>query len=114
MEQLPKIVVTTEADQAMDQMMTAVNLDSSSGRVKKAQLATWIILYFHAKAFSKLIRKIRADHFDEVAHLRSVISQIEEARRSNQELKLGELLSPLKIKAAQKPTTRTKVKPDED
>ncbi len=113
MEPLPKIVVTLEADQALDQMLTIVNQDSSSGRVKKAQFATWIILHFHAKAFSKLVTKIRADHFDEIAHLRSVITKLEEARRSNQELKLGELLSPLKTKA-KKPTTRTKVKPDED
>ena len=42
MEQ-PKIIVSAAADQDLEAMLKEVNDGFDSGRVKKAQLASWII-----------------------------------------------------------------------
>lgn len=106
MEQMPKIVITTDADQSLEAMLKEVNEGFASGRVKKTQLASWIIRHFRQKVFGKQIEKIRADHFDQIAHLKAVIKQIEEAKRTDANFELGKLLSPLKSGApkARRPT----------
>jgi hypothetical protein len=80
--------------------------------VKKTQLASWIIINFHQKFFSKQIGSIRADHFDEIAHLKAVVRQMEEAKRTDGSLKLGELLQPIKTGGAKR-RQRTPDKTDE-
>lgn len=106
MEQMPKIVITTDADQSLEAMLKEVNDDFASGRVKKPQLASWIIRHFREKVFGKQIEKIRSDHFDQVAYLKAVIKQIEEAKRTDANIELDKLLSPLKSGAprVRKPT----------
>lgn len=96
----PKIVISTIADQQLEEMLKAVNEGFGSGRVKKVQLASWIINYFRQGVFSKQIAKIRADHFDEIAHLKTVVKQMEEAKKTDDTLELDRLLSPLKGSAA--------------
>jgi hypothetical protein len=106
MEQMPKVVITTDADQSLEAMLKEVNEGFTSGRVKKTQLASWIIHHFRKKVFGKQIEKIRADHFDQIAHLKAVIKQIEEAKRTDANFELDKLLSPLNSGApkARKPT----------
>ena len=96
MEQMPKIVITADADQCLEAMLKEVNEGFASGRVKKTQLASWIFLHFHKKDFYKRLANIRADHFDEIAHLKAVVKQLEEAKRTDGILELNKLLLPLK------------------
>jgi hypothetical protein len=95
MEAIPKIIIANDADELLEKMLKQVNEGFPSGRVKKAQLATWIIKDFHERTFLKVIDKIRDDHFDEITHLKSVLKQMEEARKNNGEVKLTELLMPM-------------------
>jgi hypothetical protein len=114
MDQLPKIIITPKADQALDEMLKIVNDDFSSGRVKKTQLASWIVLHFKAKTFTKQLKKIRVDHFDKLAHLKSIVKQMEEAKRCDQNLELAQLLSPLTTGKVAKLKIKTKATPNEN
>jgi hypothetical protein len=105
MEQLPKIVVSPVADQNLEEMRKIVNEGFTSGRVTKSQLVSWIITHFRNGYFSKQMEKIRADHFDEIAHLKAVVKQMEEARGSNTNVELHDLLSPLLQKPRANPRT---------
>jgi hypothetical protein len=96
MEQVPKIVISNDADQQLETMLMEVNDGFASGRVKKAQLASWVISYFHAEHFAKQVEKIRADHFDEIAHLEAVVKQMKEAKKNDASVELDKLLSPLR------------------
>ncbi len=103
-----KIVITDAADQHLEEMLKTVNDGFASGRVKKVQLASWIIGSFQQSLFSKQIEKIRADHFDEIAHLKSVVKQMELAKGSNKTLELSKLLNPVLQKSgARKALTTT-------
>ncbi len=91
-----KIVISIRADRDLEEMVAVVNDGFSSGRVKKGQLASWIVTFFKAAYFAKHVQTIRGDHFDEVAHLNSVIKQIRAAKKSDQTVEMDRLLSPLK------------------
>lgn len=113
MEQIPKIHLSTQADEALDEMLTLTNKDFTSGRVKKTQLLSWIILDFYANRFAASLKKIRADHFDKIAHLRSIIKEIEAAKKQGKQLHMEALLSPLKAKPAPS-IKKPQAKPDEN
>ncbi len=113
MEQIPKIHLSTQADQALDEMLTLSNKDFTSGRVRKTQLLSWIILDFYANHFNANLKKIRADHFDQIAHLRSVIREMEAAKKQGKQIQMEPLLSPLKAKPVP-PIKKTQAKPDEN
>lgn len=89
MEPTSKVQLSFEADQALDEMFQATNENFLSGRVKKAQLLSWIILYFHKAQFKKSLKKIRDDHFDKIAHLRSLIKKMEEAKKNGKEISVN-------------------------
>ena len=110
-----KILITEEADQCLEQMLRDVNQDFSSGRVKKTQLASWILITFFEKSFTKEIKNIQADHFDRIAHLKSLVKKLESADEDSTDLELSRLLSPLKGQKKKKqamkkstPTTENK------
>ena len=113
MEQIPKIHLSNQADKALDEMLTLTNKDFSSGRVKKTQLLSWIILDFYANRFAASVKKIRADHFDKITHLRSIIKEIEAAKKQGKQIQMEPLLSPLKAKVPS-PIKKPQAKPDEN
>jgi len=115
MEQLPKIAVSIEAEKYLEDIRKTVNEGFSSGRVAKGQLASWIIANFWASLTSKAVEKIRADHFDEIAHLEAVVKQLKEARESNASVPVQELLTPIMQRqrvAQSTPPVRKKLKED--
>lgn len=95
MEQLPKVAISTDAEKYLEEMRKTVNEGFSSGRVTKGQLASWIIANTWSSLTTKTVEKIRADHFDEIAHLESVVKQLREARESNASVAVQELLTPI-------------------
>jgi hypothetical protein len=111
MEQLPKIQLSPLAEQSLDEMWKLTNEGFLSGRVTKPQLVAWIILDFRSKRFAATMKKIRDDHFDELAHLRSLVKQAEEAKRQGREGEVKSLLSSVKRKS--EPVKLAKAKPDE-
>jgi len=112
MSQLQKINIDREADADLETMLNALNDGFTSGRVTKTQLASWIIKAFRSKYFTSQIKKIRADHFDKIAHLKAVVKQMEEAKKSNADLKLDTLLSPLTANGER--SRKSKIKPTDE
>ena len=108
---LPKVLITTEADECLDKMLKETNADFESGRVKKTELLSWIITRFYSDSFAKQVKTIRADHFDEVAHLKAIIKQVEAAKKNDEKLELDKLLQPLRAKE-KKPSDKPTPTPD--
>lgn len=94
MEQLPKVAISTDAERSLEELRELVNKETPS-RITKGQLASWIICNFRNSLMPKSIEKIRADHFDEIAHLESVVRQLKEARKAKAPLEVQELLTPV-------------------
>ncbi len=79
---IAKITGSVEMEQALDRMVKAVNDGFSGGRVTRHDLVSWTVLYFEQECFQTCIEQLRQDHFDQVAHLESVLRLAKEARRS--------------------------------
>ena len=95
MDQQPKVAISVEADKYLEEMKNSVNEGYSSGKVTKSQLATWIIGQFWLNLTTKQIERVRADHFDEVAHLENVVERLKEARKTNASIPMQDLLAPV-------------------
>lgn len=107
MEQVPKVAITAESDKYLEDIRKSVNDGFSSGRVTKGQLAAWIIADLWANLTQKRIEKIRADHFDEVAHLEAVVLRLKKARKANTPLAAQDLLAPVLQKQKAAASNRT-------
>jgi len=114
MEQAPKVAISAESDKYLEDIRKSVNEGFSSGRVTKGQLAAWIIAEFWANLTQKQIDKIRADHFDEVAHLEGVVLRLKEARKANATLAVQDLLAPVLQKQRAATTDAAKKKSREE
>lgn len=98
METFAKANLTGEADRDLASMVKETNDGFSSGKVTKNQLLSWIVCSFRRKQFEKEKEQIRAEHFDKIAHLTSVIKAIKEAEAKGEMVEIDELLSPLKTR----------------
>ena len=98
METFAKANLTSEADRELASMVQETNDGFSSGKVTKNQLLSWIVQSFRRKHFEKEKEQIRAEHFDKIAHLTSVIKAIKEAEAKGVSVEIDDLLSPLKTR----------------
>lgn len=93
---IAKIGVSTDADQALDRMLSKSNDGFTGGRVSKNDLASWIVLHFENHGFDNALEKIRKDHFDQVAYLESVVKEMKQARKSGAAMPdINTLLAPV-------------------
>jgi hypothetical protein len=89
-----KIVISNNADHALEEMKSIVNEDAS-GKVTKTQLVSWIILFFKTTYFTKHLQTIRSDHFDEIAHMEEVVKKMKAARGAGESVEVSGLLAPV-------------------
>jgi hypothetical protein len=72
-EDILRITVSRQGERALLEVMDQVNDGFNGGRVSKTQMANWILKRFKDDLDDSLIRDIRADHFDEVMVLESIL-----------------------------------------
>jgi hypothetical protein len=110
-EKQDKVQITLLADQDLEQMAREINHGFTGGRVNKVQLLSWLVSNFRLHHFRAALPAIRSHHFDELAHLKSVVKELEQARRDgNSSLKLSELLQPIVSRRKVEPKSKV-VKP---
>ncbi len=76
---LQRIVVSNESLSALKVIIDKVNDGFNGGRVNQTEVANWIILRFQSELNEAQIKEIRAEHFDEVAMLESILKQAKES-----------------------------------
>ena len=78
-EKLQRITVSKEAQNALENIKDRVNDGFSGGKVNLTQMANWILLRFQNYLDEAYIKDIRAEHFDEVAMLESILKKAKES-----------------------------------
>ena len=78
-EKIQRITASKEALNALKAVTDKVNDGFNGGRVNQTQMANWIILRFQNELDDAQIKEIRAEFFDEVAMLESVLRQAKES-----------------------------------
>jgi pyruvate formate-lyase activating enzyme-like uncharacterized protein len=86
-EELQRITVSREAQNALGSILDRVNDGFAGGRVNRTQMANWIMLRFNTELDEVQIKEIRAEHFDEVAMLESILRQAKESGKVPSEFK---------------------------
>lgn len=76
---LQRIVVSNESLSALKVIIDKVNDGFNGGRVNQTEIANWIILRFQSELDEAQIKEIRAEHFNEVAMLESILKQAKES-----------------------------------
>jgi len=96
MEKTEKVLVTMTADENLERMVEEVNDGFTGGRVTKMQMLSWLVPVFRGRYFRDCIEEIRRAHFDELAHLKSIVREMEQAKKSGKtDLNLQEMLAPV-------------------
>lgn len=78
-EKLQRITVSKKAQNALENIKDRVNDGFSGGKVNLTQMANWILLRFQNDLDEAYIKDIRAEHFDEVAMLESILKKAKES-----------------------------------
>ncbi len=76
-----RIVVSNESWAALKVIIDKVNDGFNGGKINQTEIANWIISRFQSELDEAQIKEIRAEHFDEVAMLESVLRQAKESGR---------------------------------
>jgi chromatin remodeling complex protein RSC6 len=76
---IQRIVVSNDSWLALKAITDKVNDGFNGGRVNQTEVANWIIARFQSELDEIQIKEIRAEHFDEVAMLESVLRQAKES-----------------------------------
>lgn len=84
---LQRITVSKDAQNALEIIKDRVNDGFNGGRVNLTQMANWILLRFQNELDESYIKEIRAEHFDELAMLESVLKQAKESGKVPTEFK---------------------------
>lgn len=109
---MDKVLVSMAADEDLEQMVREINAGFTGGRVTKTQLLSWLVQNFKSSYFQDRIEDIRKDHFDHLAHLKSVVKELEQAKKSGQtDVDLRDLLAPVLVRSGghirrKKPSTK--------
>ena len=74
-----RIGISRASERALMEIMDQVNHGFIGGKVSKSQMANWILKRFKEELDDSLIKDIRADHFDEVAVLESILRKARES-----------------------------------
>lgn len=74
-----RIVVSNESWAALKAMVDRVNDGFNGGRVNQTEIANWIISRFQSEIDEAQVKEIRAEHFDEVAMLESLLRQAKQS-----------------------------------
>lgn len=77
-EEIQRITVSRDAQGALGNIVDRVNDGFTGGKVNRTQMANWILLRFNSELNEAHIKEIRAEHFDEVAMLESILRQAKE------------------------------------
>ena len=81
-----RVVVSREANDATDAVLTKVNADWEAGKVTKPQLVSFILQRFQAKLSEKDIQEIRSHYFDKVVYLEGLLKRARETGQMPPEL----------------------------
>lgn len=86
-EELHRITVSKQAERALSAVVEKVNDGFVGGKVNRTQVANWILARFNNALTDAEIKDIRAEYFDEVAVLESILRKAKETGRVPAELK---------------------------
>lgn len=104
-EQSFRIAVTKKVDEEISEMIVKVNDGFNAGKVNRPQLVNWILSKFYSSLGDTEIKAIRADHFDEISLLDSILRHAKETGKIPNEFRallqkqMGLEDSPKKTKA---------------
>jgi len=82
-----RLSATKEADEALNRIVERVNDGFSGGRVSRMQALSWLLIQQAEGLSESVIQEIRAEFFDEVALLESILRQAKSTGKVPHELR---------------------------
>src|SRR3990167_3574726 len=86
-EEIHRITVSKAAEEALAAIMERVNDGFDGGKVNRMQVANWILLRFSDSYGDTEIKDIRAENFDEIAVLESILRRAKKTGKVPSDIK---------------------------
>lgn len=86
-EEILRITVSRIGERALSEITEQVNNGFIGGKVSKIQMANWILKRFRDELDDSMLKEIRADHFDELMVLESILKKARETGKVPTEFK---------------------------
>ena len=86
-EEILRMMVSRQGEKALLEVIEQVNDGFAGGKLNKTQMAHWILKRFKDDLDDSMIKEIRADHFDEIAVLESILRKAKESGKVPPEFK---------------------------
>jgi len=77
-EEVQRIAVSKEAQDAISEVMERVNSGFFGGKVNRMQIANWALIHLKEVLSEANIMQIRSEHFDEITLLESILRRAKE------------------------------------
>lgn len=103
---ISKVTLSLESDSLLDKIIEQTNLGFTGGRLTKHDGLSWIIRYFWENQFDRNLERMRADHFDRVAHVENLLKRVKQARHKGHKDIDAELLLKAMVEGSEKPRER--------
>ena len=98
-EALVRVNISKPADTYLEELANRCNVDFEAGKVNRATLASWIILWFKSQEKDKHIGLIQQAHFDPLKHLESLVKKMKSSKtKSLSSEELAKALAPIAVK----------------
>ena len=86
-EEILRITVSRIGERSLSEITEKVNDGFLGGKVSKVQMANWILKRFRDDLDDSMIKDIRADHYDELMLLESILKKARETGQVPMEFK---------------------------
>jgi len=86
-EDLYRITVSKDAENALAEILDKVNSGFEGGKVSRTQMANWVILKFRDVLSSAQVREIRLQHINEFDYLEAIFRKAKREGKIPTELK---------------------------
>ncbi|MCM2279248.1 MAG: hypothetical protein NDJ89_14330 [Oligoflexia bacterium] len=108
-EELYRISVSKAAEEALSSVVDRVNSGFEGGKVNRTQVLNWVLVRYAESCGDAEIREIRAEHFDDIAFLESVLRKAKKSGKVPSDIK-ALLQKQLGLDEAAKPRAKRDLK----
>lgn len=86
-DEIQRITVSKQGQDALTEVLEKINNGFIGGKINRTQIANWILMKFSENLTDGEIKEVRAEYFDEVAVLESILRRAKESGKVPSEFK---------------------------
>ena len=104
----PRVNLDEQAHQALQEMLAELHQSHEFAKIKPAELASWVFVWFYKNAFARKKEEIAKEYFNSKKYFKKIMNSVNE--KENLEQILRQALNQIKQPPKKRPYGRSKPK----